>query len=254
MVNDIRTLFISDTHLGSKHAQTGPLLEFLSEIKRHSVPEKLYLVGDFIDGWKLKRSSWYWDDNCNLIIRKILSLVKKGTEVIYVAGNHDEFLREFLEEFNFVSFGNIRFCNESIHTTADGKDMLVVHGDIFDLVTKYAKWVSVMGDVGYEMLLRLNGFVNWIQKLFWTKQWSMSAAVKSGVKQAVNYIGDFEKVLINYGEEKGCKGCICGHIHTADLKTINNFLYANCGDWVESCTAIIENSKGELSLYKHNES
>lgn len=253
-MDDMRTLFISDTHLGSKYAQTGELLEFLSEIKNNSVPEKLYLVGDFIDGWKLKRSSWYWDDKCNLVIRKILSLVKRGTEVIYVAGNHDEFIRDLVEEFNFVTFGNIRFGDEFVHRTAKGDDLLVVHGDMFDLVTKYARWISVCGDIGYDLLLKMNGFANWIQRLFWSKPWSMSAAVKSNVKQAVNFIGDFEKVLVNYGIEKNCQGCICGHIHTADLKLMDNFLYANCGDWVESCTALIENSKGELSLYKHHES
>jgi len=246
----MKNLFISDVHLGSKHSRTKELLDFLTQIK-DTPPEKLYIIGDFIDGWKLKRN-WYWDNNSNLILRRILGFLRKGTEIYYVAGNHDDFLREFMEDFNILEFGSIHIGDEFIHETVKGENLLIVHGDMFDLVTRYAKWVSILGDIGYEILLRANTFVHWIRtRVFKMKHWSMSKAIKGGVKKAVNYVSDFEKVLGDYAEERECEGCICGHIHTPDMKRLENgFLYCNTGDWVESCSAIIELEDGTLEL-KH---
>jgi UDP-2,3-diacylglucosamine pyrophosphatase LpxH len=250
----LRSLFISDVHLGTRHAKTAYLLEFLKNIKRHSTLEKLYIVGDFIDGWKLRRS-WYWTDECSLILRKILSLVKEGTEVYYVAGNHDEFLKVFMYDFPLLEFGSVHIGDEFIHATADGQYLLVIHGDRFDLVTKYAKWLCHLGDFGYGFLLRLNTVVNILRRLVRRPEyWSLSKAIKHNVKQACNYVGDFEKYLALYARERGCEGCVCGHIHTAALRRADDgFLYVNTGDWVESCTAIIEDESGSLSLWHYGD-
>lgn len=247
----MKTLFISDTHLGSRHAHTKQLLEYLDRIKGKNAPDKLYIVGDFIDGWKLSRN-WYWDDQCTLIIRKIMTLIKKGTEVIYVAGNHDEFLRKFIHEFD-GSFGSIKFVDEIIHTTADGRKLLVVHGDKFDASIKYAKWLCVLGDIGYDFLIKANYFVNWFRKNILRKKshWSLSKSIKSKVKQAVNYISDFEEFLTRYAESKGCEGVVCGHIHTPDMRQINGVWYYNTGDWMETCSAIVEEDDGSMNLYDH---
>ncbi len=250
-MQDVKTLFLSDVHLGSRHAQTKALLEFLNDVEEHSPPEKLYIIGDFIDGWKLKRK-WKWNNESNLILRKILSFASQGTEVFYIAGNHDDFLRTFMQEFQIVEFGNINVGDEYIHETADGKKLLILHGDQFDLVTRYASWVSKVGDVGYEFLLKLNTYVNAIRSIFTDQKWSLSKAVKGKVKKAVNFVGDFEKYLSKHSREQGCDGCVCGHIHTPEMKVWDDgFLYCNTGDWVESCTAIIEDSTGRLTLYKH---
>ena len=249
----LRSVFISDVHLGSRHAQTGRLLGFLKLVKREAGLEKLYIVGDFIDGWKLKRS-WYWNDECNLVLRKVLSLVKDGTEVYYVAGNHDEFLREFMHDFPLLGFGSVVVGDEFVHKTVDGRRLLVTHGDRFDLVTKYAKWLCYVGDVGYEFLLRLNSAVSLIRRLLRRPDyWSLSKAIKHNVKRACSYVGDFEKYLAAYAQDQGCDGCVCGHIHTAALRQTDGFLYANSGDWVESCSAIIEIHTGELSLWHYGD-
>lgn len=250
----LRSLFISDVHLGSRHAKTTELLEFLRHIKRHSTLEKLYIVGDFVDGWKLKRS-WYWTDDCNLILREVLSLVKAGTEVYYVAGNHDEFLREFMHDFPLLEFGSVHIGDEFIHETTGGRRLLVVHGDHFDLVTKYAKWLCHLGDFGYELLLHVNTLVNYLRRLLRRPEyWSLSKAIKHNVKQACNYVGDFEKYLAAYARDRGCTGCVCGHIHTAALRSDpDGFLYANTGDWVESCSAILEDESDRLLLWHAGE-
>lgn len=247
----IRSLFFSDVHLGSRHSKALELLEYLREIEEP--PERIYIIGDFIDGWKLK-SNWRWGDNCNLVIRKLLGFVKKGTRVYYAVGNHDEFLRRFLHSENErLDLGSIQLGNEFVHTTANGQKLLVVHGDKFDVSIKYARWLCFLGDWGYELLLRLNSFVNGIRWLFgYKKFWSLSKAIKHKVKQAVSYVGDFEKFLTKYCEDKKCDGVICGHIHTADIKEIDDVMYYNTGDWVESMTAIVEHEDGRLELiHKH---
>lgn len=248
----IRTLFISDVHLGSKHSRTTELLDFLTQIK-DTPPEKLYIIGDFIDGWKLKRN-WHWNNESNLIVRRVLGLLRKGTEIYYIAGNHDDFLREFIEDFNILDFGSIHIGNEFVHETINGQKLLIVHGDIFDLCTKYAKWIAVLGDVGYELLLKANGYVNWVRRVLRMRHWSMSKAIKASVKKAVNYISDFEKCIIAYGREKECSGCVCGHIHTPDLRDLEDgFLYCNTGDWVESCSVIVEHDDGKLELVHYHD-
>jgi len=244
-------LFISDVHLGSRHAKTDLLLELLKNPELQKV-QKLYIIGDFIDGWKLKRN-WYWDDKCNLIIRRILGYSKRNTKIYYVAGNHDDFLREFISEFDHIQFDNIYIGDEFTHIGQDGKKYLIVHGDLFDVVTKYAKWASILGDIGYNMLLQTNYIINWFRShIFRYKDyWSISKAVKANVKSVVNFVGDFERVLTDYGRSKGCDGCMVGHIHTADMKTLGDgFVYMNTGDWVESCTAIIEYNDGTFELYQ----
>lgn len=249
----LRSVFISDVHLGSRHAQTGHLLDFLKQVKRQAGLEQLYIVGDFIDGWKLKRN-WYWTDECNLILRKVLSLVKDGTKVYYVAGNHDEFLREFMHDFPLLAFGSVHVGDEFIHETIDGRRLLVTHGDRFDLVTKHAKWLCHLGDLSYELLLRLNTIVTLFRRtLRRPEYWSLSKAIKHNVKRACNYVGDFERYLAAYAQEQGCDGCVCGHIHTAALCSTDGFLYANAGDWVESCSAILEDQAGNLSLWHHGD-
>lgn len=255
---NIKTLFISDTHLGCQNSSAKELLDFLNMVKDESVPEKIYIVGDFIDGWKLKRN-WYWTDECSLVIRKILSFLRRNTEIYWVAGNHDEFIRGFIDDFHLLDFGHIHIGNEFYHTTADGRRLLVVHGDMFDMVSKYAKWLCFFGDLGYEFLLKVNKTMHWWRQKLGMKRWSLSKVIKSNVKKAVNYVSDFEKCLMSYAIDKECNGVICGHIHTACLTTtisqtsFEEFTYANTGDWVESCTAIYEDHDGKLHLYYHHE-
>ena len=249
----IKTLFISDVHLGSRHSSTQNLLDFLTLVKKEHAPDKLYIIGDFIDGWKLQRN-WYWNNESNLVIRKIFSFLRTGTEVFYIAGNHDEFLRTFIDDFHIGDFGSIHIGNEFIHETVDGKKLMIIHGDIFDVATKYAKWLCFVGMSGYDFLLSMNKIVKRVCKFFGFKQWSLSKAIKANVKQAISFIGNFEKCLVDYGKQKKCDGCICGHIHTAAMKQLtNDFIYANTGDWVESCTAIYEDQYGKLHLYHHGE-
>lgn len=248
---EIRTLFFSDVHLGSKHAKASELLEFLKKI--HGIPEKIYIIGDFIDGWKIK-SNWCWNDKCNLVIRKLLSFVKKGSQIYYVAGNHDEFLRCFLQDFDDLSFGSIHLSDEFIHETADNRKLLIVHGDKFDVSIKYARWLCFLGDIGYELLLGVNTLVDWIRKSFGVrKYWSLSKSVKQQVKKAVNYVGDFEIFLMRYCREKECEGVVCGHIHTANIKQMGSYTYYNTGDWVESMTSIVEYSDGRIELIQHTD-
>lgn len=251
-MSKLRSVFISDVHLGGRFAKTGLLLEFLKDIREKN-PENLYLVGDFIDGWKLKRN-WYWDNNCTLVIRKILSFVKHGTKVYYVAGNHDDFLRTFISDFH-IDLGNIYIADEFIHIAPDGSKNLVIHGDRFDtairFLMKYAKWVCTLGDIGYGLLIRLNSIVNWFRSLCGFPYWSLSKAVKKSVKSAGNFVGGFETLLADYAKDRECNGVICGHIHTPALKPLNGVNYYNCGDWVESCSAILEYHDGNYELYHH---
>lgn len=251
----MRTLFISDVHLGCRFSQSRKLLNYLNNVKDEDKPERLYLVGDFIDGWKLKRNSMRsWGNTETLVLRKVLSMVKEGTEVIYVAGNHDEFLREFMVEEEAV-FGDIKIVNEIIHTTADGRRLLVTHGDLFDASLRYVPWLAILGDIGYEIMLRLNSVANWVQQLIFRGyvHWSLSQFAKHHVKRTVSVISSFEECLLHYAKHKGCDGVICGHIHTPEMrKTPSGMWYLNTGDWVETCSSIIELDSGELELRFHN--
>jgi UDP-2,3-diacylglucosamine pyrophosphatase LpxH len=242
----IRSVFISDTHLGCKHSKTKELLEFLQFVDKNR-PEYVYLVGDIIDGWKIN-TSWHWNHECNLILRKIFSLLKHNTKIIYIAGNHDEFLRNFMN----LEFSDISIKDEVVHITPNGDKILVIHGDKFDTAVRYAmkytKFLCKFGDWSYEKLMNLNSILNYFRKKLGMSYWSASRAIKGKFKDAVKYIGGFEQVLSDYAKEKDCMGVICGHIHTPEIKLIGETMYYNCGDFVESVTALIEYDSGEIEL------
>lgn len=245
-VNTFRSVFISDLHLGTRDSQAEHLLEFIRSIEC----EHLYLVGDIIDGWGLRRS-WNWSQPQSDVLQKILRKARKGTKVHYIIGNHDEFLRPFLP---MVMGENITIQDEKIHEGANGRRYLVVHGDMFDAVTMTKKWVAHLGDRCYLLLLRLNRPVNTFRRWFGKYHyWSLSRAAKQSVKQAVGFITDYEEVLSSHARERAFEGVICGHIHHAEIRSINGVEYLNCGDWVESCTAIVETYDGEFVVYEHHQ-
>ncbi|MCE2390349.1 MAG: UDP-2,3-diacylglucosamine diphosphatase [Proteobacteria bacterium] len=234
-----RAVFLSDIHLGARGCQAERLVAFL---KAHTC-DQLYLVGDIIDGWRL-RSSFYWPQSHNNAVRRILTLVKRGTRLTYVTGNHDEFLRRYSE----LVLGNISLVDRAVHETADGRRLLVVHGDQFDVVTRYHRWIAFLGDIGYNLLLRLNRYLNWLRRKFGYGYWSLSAWIKHRVKQAVNYASDYERAVSHECRRRGFDGVICGHIHRAEIRDIDGIRYMNCGDWVESCTALVEDQNGVFRL------
>lgn len=236
---DVRAIFISDVHLGTKGCQANVLLDFL----KHSHAQTYYLVGDIVDGWRLKRS-WYWPRAHNDVVQKILRKARKGTQIIYVPGNHDEFLRQYHD----LSFGDIEIKKDPIHTTADGRRLLIIHGDQYDSVMLYSKWLAFLGDYAYEMLLRLNRPIHSVRNWFGLPHWSLSAYIKHKVKNTVSYISCFEDVVANDARDKGVDGVVCGHIHHAEIRDINGLMYYNDGDWVESCTALVEHWDGRLEI------
>jgi UDP-2,3-diacylglucosamine pyrophosphatase LpxH len=236
-----RTIWISDVHLGTRGCQAEILLDFL----RHTESEFLYLVGDIIDGWRLRRS-WFWAQSHNDVVQKVLRKARKGTQVVYITGNHDECLREFSNMA--LQFGSIRLTDESIHTTADGKKLLILHGDRFDGVVKHARWLAILGDWAYTVMLGINTVFNMIRRRFGFGYWSLSAYVKGKVKNAVEYVGNFEETLANEARDRGVDGIVCGHIHKAEIRDIDGILYCNDGDWVESCTALVEHLDGRLEI------
>lgn len=237
------TIWISDIHLGTRGCKAAFLFSFL---KAHTC-DTLYLVGDIIDGWRIKRG-FYWPSVHNIIVRRILKMAEKqGTQVYYIAGNHDEFLREFISAHT-LEMGNIQFRDEVFHTTLDGKKLWIVHGDAYDGVTKYHRWVAYLGDIGYNFLIWANTHVNWLRKLLGLRYWSLSRAIKNRVKSAVSYMFEFETTVAKEAAKRKVDGVICGHIHQVALKKINGIIYANCGDWVESCTAIVEDTDGTLRV------
>lgn len=240
-----RSIFVSDVHLGTPGCKADALLDFL----KHYECERLYLVGDIIDMWRLK-SRIYWPQAHNNVLRKIIGFSKKGTAVTYVIGNHDEYLRRFLEDEE-LTFGNINITDECVHETALGKKLLVVHGDRFDGVVRYARWVAVLGSIGYESLLVLNRGFNWIRQQLGLGYWSLSAYIKGKVKQAVSFVSNFEHALAKEARDRKLDGVVCGHIHRAEIRDIDGILYCNDGDWVESCTAIVEDIDGNLSIVHH---
>ncbi len=234
-----RAIWISDVHLGTRGCKADFLLDFL----KYHESEYLFLVGDIIDGWSLKRS-WYWHQSHNDVVQKILRKARKGTNVIYIPGNHDEFAREYTNHL----FGGIRLENRYIHETADGKKLLILHGDEFDGVIKYAKWLAVLGDYAYQFSLTVNRYVNQARKKMGLPYWSLSAYLKGKVKNAVQYIDNFEQVVADAAAQQGVDGVVCGHIHKAEMRTIGDVLYCNDGDWVESCSALVENQDGSLEI------
>lgn len=234
-----RAVFVSDTHLGTRAARADLLLDFLKSM----TCDKLFLVGDIIDGWQLK-SRWYWDTDHNDVIRRVLKMAKKGTEVIYIPGNHDEGLRGF-EGYNMAG---VELAHETIYESLSGKRYWVLHGDKFDGVVKYAKWLAHLGDHAYVMLLRLNTAVNLIRRKMGYSYWSLSSFLKHKVKNAVEYIGRFEEAVAHEAERMGVDGVICGHIHHAERRFFGSIEYMNDGDWVESCTALVERMDGTFEI------
>jgi UDP-2,3-diacylglucosamine pyrophosphatase LpxH len=236
-----RTGWISDVHLGTRGSQATALLEFLRETEF----ETLYVVGDLIDIWALRRSI-YWPQEHNDVIQKLLRKGRKGTEVIYIIGNHDEFLSRF-----HGHYGSVTLQKNAIHITADGRRLLIMHGHELDTVVQNLGWLAHIGDIGYTLLMRCNGIVNFVRRSFGLGHWSLSAYVKSEVKNVVSFIGQFEESVVRYARDYDVDGVLCGHIHTAATRKINGVDYYNTGDWVESCTAIVERYDGTLELIHH---
>jgi UDP-2,3-diacylglucosamine pyrophosphatase LpxH len=234
-----RTVWISDIHLGTRGCNAALLLDFLRSIEC----ETLYLVGDIVDGWRL-RKGWYWPDAHNEVVRRILKLAHKGTRVVLVAGNHDEMLRPYAG----MTFGGVEVALEAIHTTADGRRLLVTHGDAFDVVVLYHRWLAFLGDAAYTVLLQLNVELNRMRRRLHLPYWSLSSYLKKRVKNAVAFIGEFEEAVAHAARERGVDGVVCGHIHSAEIRQIGAVTYYNDGDWVESCTALVEAADGAMSL------
>lgn len=236
-----RSLWISDVHLGTEFCKAEYLEQFLKSYQC----DTLYLVGDIVDAWALK-SRFYWPQSHTNVVRKILTKSKRGTKVVYVTGNHDEFLRKFVDfELNI---GNISVVNEAIHETADGRQLLITHGDQFDIITRYHKWIAFAGDRGYDYLLVMNRHMNTLRQRMGMPYWSLSAYVKHKVKMAVNFISEFEDALAYECRKRGLDGVVCGHIHHAEVRDIEGVTYYNCGDWVESCTALAEREDGSMEI------
>jgi UDP-2,3-diacylglucosamine pyrophosphatase LpxH len=234
-----RTMFLSDIHLGTKGCQAELLLDFL----RWHDAETIYLVGDIVDGWRLK-SGWYWPQAHNDVVQKLLRKARKGARMIYVPGNHDEFLRGFLG----THFGGIEVMDQTIHETADGRRFLVIHGDAFDVVVRHAKWLAFLGDWAYVAALGINTWLNAIRRRLGFTYWSLSSWAKLKVKNAVNFIGNFEDTLAKEAKRLECDGVICGHIHHAAIREMHGVTYVNTGDFVESCTGVLEHMDGRLEI------
>ena len=236
-----RSIFISDIHLGTRGCKAEFLLSFL----KHTESDKLYLVGDIVDGWRLKKS-WFWPQAHNDVVQKVLRKARKGTEVIYVAGNHDEALRDFCGHH----FGGVLVTNELVHENADGRRFLVFHGDAFDSVVKHARWLAYLGDHAYRLSMMLNTWLNHARRMLGLPYWSLSAYLKHKVKNAVEYISRFEDAVAQECATRGLDGVICGHIHHAEMRRMHGVLYCNDGDWVESCTALVEHEDGQLEIIR----
>ena len=238
-----KSVFISDLHLGSKHCNADKLLKFLDGLET----EKLYLVGDIIDGWRLQKK-WYWPNKHNKIVQKLIKIAKRS-EVIYITGNHDEFLRTIPD----INLGEVTVYNRFDHIGVDGKRYLVTHGDMFDhlMRTRGGRFVMHLGDIAYDGLLYLNRLVNVLRKIFNRPPWSLAKFLKNKAKVAASYIGDFEQEMSTYCKKKGYNGVICGHIHHATIKNFDGVVYMNDGDWCESCTALVETKAGNLEIIQY---
>ncbi|MEL6297893.1 MAG: UDP-2,3-diacylglucosamine diphosphatase [Pseudomonadota bacterium] len=236
-----RTMFLSDVHLGTRGCQAQMLIDFLDE---HEA-ETIYLVGDIVDFWRIKRGA-IWPQAHNDVLQKLLSKVRKGTNVIFIPGNHDEGLRPYCGS----KFGDIAILRDTVFETATGKRYVVMHGDEFDVVVRYARWLAFLGDRGYALAMWFNWPLNVIRRRLGLGYWSISSYLKRRVKSAVNFIGEFETSLSEEARRRGADGVICGHIHHAAVHDMKGIHYVNCGDWVESCTAIVENDDGELELIR----
>lgn len=235
----VRTVFISDLHLGTPGCRADALLAFL----RDTECETLYLVGDIIDGWQLRRS-WYWPQAHNDVVQKLLRKARKGTRVIFVPGNHDEFARKYVTH----NFGGVDVVEDAMHVTADGRRLWVTHGDHFDGVIQCARWLAYLGDRAYEFVLKVNQWFNSARARLGLPYWSLSRYLKFKVKRAVSYVSDFETAVAREAKKRGAAGVVCGHIHHAEMRDIDGVLYCNDGDWVESLTALVEHDDGRLEI------
>lgn len=241
-----RTIWISDVHLGTRGCKAALLHSFL---KAHRC-EKLFLVGDIIDGWRLSTNKWYWPGEHNRVVRQVLRMAENdATQVYYITGNHDEFLRDYIAEHQFL-MGNVRVVDEAFHTTRKGEKLWIVHGDAYDGVTRHHRWVALLGDAGYNFLLWSNRWFNLLRRVFHLPYWSLSSAIKYKVKSAVSFIFEFERTVAKEAQKRGVDGVVCGHIHHAEKKKIGAIDYYNCGDWVESCTALVEDERGEIHILR----
>ena len=236
-----RAVFISDTHLGTRGCRS----DFLADFLRSMTCQRLFLVGDIIDGWRL-RKSWYWDETHDEVLRSILGHARAGTEVIYIPGNHDEMFRAWLPMG--LEVAGIRLKREASHVTADGRKLLVIHGDEFDSVVRYARFLALLGDWAYHLALVLNRWFNALRRRLGYPYWSLSAWLKRRVKEAVKAIDRFEEALAGEARRRGFDGVVCGHIHHAEMRDVGGVLYINDGDWVESCTALVEHHDGRLEV------
>lgn len=243
-VERVKTLFLSDIHLGTRGCQAEHLLDLL----KHYDAETIFLVGDIIDGWRLK-SVWHWPPLHNVVVQKLLRKVRKGARIVYVPGNHDEFLREYVGE----NFGGIDIVEEATYQLIDGRKVLILHGDKFDTVVRNIKWLAHLGDWAYEFAMFINRHLNVVRQVLGLPYWSFSAASKAMVKQAVSFIGAFEDAVIADAKHQGAQVVVCGHIHHAAIRQVGPVLYVNCGDWVESRTAIAEHLDGRLELIRWDE-
>jgi UDP-2,3-diacylglucosamine pyrophosphatase LpxH len=237
-----RSIFISDIHFGTRDCKAEELNNFL----KHNTCDTLYLVGDIIDAWKIQQNKWKWKQSHTNAIRRILGHAKRGTRVIYVAGNHDEFLRPLIPYG--MGFGQVEIVNQTEHLGIDGKRYLVTHGDLFDGISKLAPWLNFLGDKLYDFILGLNSRFNWLRHKMGFGYWSLSKYLKHKVKSSVDFIFQFEVNLATYCKKRGFDGVICGHIHHAEIKTIDGVVYMNDGDWVESMTALVEHWDGHWEI------
>jgi UDP-2,3-diacylglucosamine pyrophosphatase LpxH len=239
--NRYRTIFISDVHLGTPGCQATLLLDFL----KRTESEYLFLVGDIFDGWRLKKR-WYWPQSHNDVVQKILRKARKGTKVVFVPGNHDEFLRDYDGHI----FGDIEVRNSTEHTTAAGLRVLIIHGDEFDGVVRYHKWLAHLGSWAYDMIVITNGWLNYARRKLGLPYWSLSSYIKRQVKGAVSFITNFEQAVVKHAGDQGFEAVLCGHIHNPAIKMVNGILYLNDGDWVETGSALVEDMGGNLSILK----
>lgn len=234
-----RTIWISDVHLGTRGCADRMLLDFLD----HVDSDTLYLVGDIVDGWRMKKR-FYWPERHNAIVRRIMKRAKYGTDVTYIPGNHDEMFRQF----SGLNFGGVKIRRKAVHVTADGKRLLVLHGDEFDTIVLAHRWLALLGDTAYTVLLRLNVVVNAVRSGLGLPYWSLSKHAKHKVKDAVAFISHFEETVAHSAAMKRMDGVVCGHIHSADHRAIGDVMYFNDGDWVESCTALVEHQDGRMEV------
>ena len=236
----VRSIFLSDIHLGTRACQAERLVDFL----RVYEAENLFLIGDIVDFWAMRRSI-HWTPAQNTFVQKILRRARRGERVVFIPGNHDEALREYVG----IAFGDIEVASEYVHRLADGRRFLLLHGDEFDQITRHHRWVAVLGDAAYNLLVRLNGLLSWMRRrLGIAGYWSLAGYAKRRVKKALQFVFDFEDSALHSARQRGLDGIICGHIHCAVIRQVGALTYVNCGDWVDSCTAIVEHDDGSLEL------